>query len=361
MVNDVAIVHERLSEWGGSENCVVQMTEEWPQAPVFVPFAIPGRTFDGTLPHTGNVQWLYRGGGYAHLLPLLPQAFRRLPIPDTDVVVASHHAFANQVVFATDAPVVSYVHTPARWMWDPEKRRGEMGGRAGELALATMSARMRKNDYAAAQKVHTFLANSNEVKERISKWWHREAQVLHPPVNVDYYTPDPAVAREPFVLYAGRLVPYKRPEIAVRAAERAGIDIVIAGEGRALADCQAVAGPHTRFAGRPSDTELLQLYRSCSALLMPGEEDFGIVPVEAQACGAPVVAIDAGGARDIVIPGETGLLVDPEPQEGFVDRFAEALRQLQSIDFDPAVIRMNAERFSQANFREGMAAAVAAA
>lgn len=175
--------------------------------------------------------------------------------------------------------------------------------------------------------------------------------MLHPPVNVDYYTPDPAVAREPFVLYAGRLVPYKRPEIAVRAAERAGIDIVIAGEGRALADCQAVAGPHTRFAGRPSDTELLQLYRSCSALLMPGEEDFGIVPVEAQACGAPVVAIDAGGARDIVIPGETGLLVDRSHRRvcGPVRRGAAAA----AVDrLRPAVIRMNAERFSQANFRE---------
>jgi glycosyltransferase involved in cell wall biosynthesis len=346
----VTIVHERLTEWGGSENVVLEMTRLWPGAPVFVPFAEVGKSFDGTEPQTGNVQSLYRGGGYAHLLPLLPQSFRRLPIPDSDVVVASHHAFANQVVFATDAPVISYVHSPARWMWDPEKRRGEVGGKLGIGALAMMSARMRKKDYQAAQLVDTLLANSTAVQERIQRWWQRDATVVHPPVNIDYYTPDPAVERRNFVLYAGRLVPYKRPDLAIAAAERAGVNIVVAGEGRALAECQAAAGPRTTFIGRPSDEELLRLFRSCSALLMPGEEDFGIVPVEAMACGSPVIAINAGGARDIVIPERTGLLVDPGPADTFIDRFADAIKALASADFSAVRIRAQAETFSPQRF-----------
>jgi glycosyltransferase involved in cell wall biosynthesis len=207
--------------------------------------------------------------------------------------------------------------------------------------------------------VHTMVANSREVARRIERWWDREATVVHPPVDTDYYTPDPDVPREDFFLIAGRLVPYKRPDLAVRAAERAGVPLVVAGDGRIRAEMEALAGPSTRFVGRVDDAGLRDLYRRCRALLMPGIEDFGIIPVEAMACGAPVIAIDAGGAQDSVLPGETGALVPVGGDE--VGTWAEALRSHDPDSYDPARVRAHAETFSRTRFRDAMADVVARA
>ncbi|WP_298804880.1 glycosyltransferase [uncultured Pseudokineococcus sp.] len=351
----VALVHERFTEWAGSEMVVEQLAHEWPSALVHAPVVQEGVVPADLRPRLrpGRLSPLARpGGGYAHLLPALPLAHARTRLPDADVVVASHHAFATQVVHATSAPVVAYVHSPARWVWDADMRRGEVGGRAGEALLGAFSAAFRPADRRAAQRVRTLVANSSAVAERIQRWWGRESVVVHPPVDVDAYTPDPSVEREDFFLLAGRLVPYKRPELAVRAATLAGVPLVVAGDGRARADCERVAGPTVRFVGRTTDAEQLDLYRRCRALLMPGVEDFGIVPVEAQATGAPVVAAGAGGALDTVLPGRTGALVREEP-DGAVERWADALRAFDA-DLDPAAVRAHAEGFSRARFRSRM-------
>ena len=281
-------------------------------------------------------------------------------MPPSDVVIASHHAFANQVVHASDVPVVSYVHSPARWVWDPSLRAGEVGGRVGQLGLAAFATVYRPVDVAAAARVHTLLGNSTAVVRRIEDWWQRPATVVHPPVDTERYVPDPEVPREDFFLLAGRLVAYKRPDLAVRAAQAAGVRLVVAGEGRARAELEQLAGPGTTFLGRVSDDELRQLYRRCAALLMPGVEDFGIVPVEAQACGTPVLAIDAGGTQDTVLPGVTGELVPPAgalPEE--VARWAAALRDFDPARYDPVTIRTHAEGFSRATFRTRMRDVVA--
>ncbi|ROP43694.1 glycosyltransferase [Pseudokineococcus lusitanus] len=360
----VALVHERFTEWAGSEMVVEQLAHEFPEALVHAPVADPANVPAELRPRLrpGRLSRLLRpGGGYAHLLPALPVAMARTRLPDVDVVVASHHAFASQVVHATDAPVVAYVHSPARWVWDREMRRGEVGGAAGEALLGAFSAAFRPADHRAAQRLRTVVANSTAVADRVRRWWDRDAVVVHPPVDVDSYTPDASVGREDFYLLAGRLVPYKRPELAVRAATAAGVPLVVAGDGRARADCERVAGPNVRFLGRTTDAEQLDLYRRCKALLMPGVEDFGIVPVEAQACGAPVVAAAEGGALDTVLPGRTGVLV-PEDGDGehAVARWAEALASTTG-DFDPGAIRTHAEGFSRAHFRERMREVVLAA
>jgi glycosyltransferase involved in cell wall biosynthesis len=163
------------------------------------------------------------------------------------------------------------------------------------------------------------------------------------------------VPREDFFLLAGRLVPYKRPDLAVRAARQAGVRLVVAGDGRARAEVEALAGPETAFVGRVDDDGLRDLFRRCRALLMPGVEDFGIVPVEAQACGAPVLAIDAGGARDSVVPGRTGELVPVAAAEDEVDVWARALASFDGAAYDPAGIRGHAESFSRTHFRRAMA------
>lgn len=373
----VTLVHERFTEWAGSEMVVEQLAEQWPQAQVFAPITseevIPESMRSRVRP--GSLTRLTRRGKYAHLLPLLPLAMASLPIPPSDVVIASHHAFATQVVHATDAPVIAYVHSPARWVWDASMRRGEVGGRMGDIALGAFSSVFRPVDRRAARRTHSMVANSAAVAKRIGDWWGREAMVIHPPVDTEFYRPDASVEREDFFLMAGRLVPYKRPDLAVRAATLAGVPLVVTGDGRGAAECRRMAGPTVRFLGRVSDEEQRDLFRRCRGLLMPAVEDFGIVAVEAQACGAPVLAAGAGGALDSVLPGVSGELV-PEPKEASgsgvaglagrddaaVRRWARQLAEFGTTDtFESARIREHAETFSRARFRAQMADAVTSA
>lgn len=359
----VALVHERFTEYAGSERVVDQLSALYPDAPVWSPITVPGAVPEplaGRLRGGALTRYVRGGTGYAHLLPLLPVAMRRLHVGDPDVVVASHHAFASQVVHATRAPVVAYVHSPARWVWEAEFRRGEAGGAVGSVALAAFAAAFRGTDRAAAQHLSGIVANSQAVRERVQQWWGRDAQVVPPPVDTELYTPDSSVVREDFFLLAGRLVPYKRPDLAIRAAQLAGVRLVVSGDGRFREQCERVAGPGTTFLGRTDTATQRDLYRRCAALLLPGVEDFGIVPVEAQACGAPVIAAAAGGALDTVVPGRSGVLVhaaDTAP-EGAGRIWAQALQDFDPSAFDAVAIREHAEGFSHASFRARMAEAV---
>lgn len=356
-MSSLALVHERFTDFAGSEMVVQQFSRIWPDASIHAPIVDPAVLPADMRVEATVLNRLYRHGGYAYLLPLLPTAMRKMHLPEVGAVLASHHAFANQVVWATNAPVISYVHSPARWMWDAQMRAGEFGGKPGELALAAFSATQRHRDLEAAQKVLSLIANSNAVAQRIRRWWGRKSTVIHPPVNTEFYRPDPSVVREDFVLVAGRMVPYKHPELAIAAAERAGVPVVVAGDGRAMHACRQQAGRHTTFLGRVTDDELRHLYQRCRCLAMPGEEDFGIIPVEAQACGAPVVALAAGGALDSVVPGRTGLLVDPHDA---LAGFAHAFEQVSAARFESAEIRSHAESFSRDVFRKRIKAHVEA-
>ena len=272
-----------------------------------------------------------------------------------DVVVVSHHAFATQAVFTTDAPVIAYVHSPARWAWEPEMRAQEAGGLAGAAALAVLARLAKSGEAAAAPRIRRVVANSSAVAQRIAKWWKRDdATVVHPPVDTDGFTPDPSVEREDFFLLAGRLVPYKRPDLAVAAATRAGVRLVVAGDGRSMKKCEELAGPDVTFLGHVPHDHLLDLHRRARALLMPGIEDFGIVPVESMATGTPVIALGAGGALDSVIPESTGVLVPLGDDEVIIDGFVSAMKSFAPSAYDRSHIRQWAEMFSEANFRAKM-------
>lgn len=357
----VALVHERFTEFGGSEAVVGEFVETWPDARVFAPIVAAG----GVREPVGSVHdsWLSRahsalGGRHAPLLPLVPRALRRMPLRDFDVVVISHHAFATQAALATDAPVVAYVHSPARWAWDREFRAQEAGGRAGQLALGALGALARRGELRAAPRLTHVVANSHAVAQRVTEWWGLPASVVNPPVQVARFTPEPTVAREDFFLCAGRLVPYKRADLAIRAARRAGVRLVVLGEGRFRAQLEALAGPETTFLGATSAERLQDMYRRCRALLMPGIEDFGIVPVEAMACGAPVLAVGAGGALDTVRPGVTGEYVPVGSDEQLVAALAALMRDFDSAAYDPTKIRDHALGFAPEVFRARMAATV---
>ncbi|MGW1738111.1 glycosyltransferase [Nocardia sp. NPDC001965] len=363
----MAIVHERFTEYGGSEAVVGELARTWPQARVFAPIvdaaaapAIahpPWDTVSGT--------WLSRAyaatgrRSHAPLLPLVPRALRRLPLRgEFDAVVVSHHAFATQAVFATDAPVIAYVHSPARWAWDPAFRAQEADSRAGRAALAALGGLARRTETAAAPHLTAVIANSHAVADRVRSWWGLPATVVNPPVRLDRFATDPTVPREDFLLFAGRLVPYKRPDLAIRAAQRAGARLVVVGDGRYRRRLEALAGPETTFLGAAPDEVLVEMYRRCRALLMPGVEDFGIVPVEAMACGTPVLAVGAGGSLDTVVPGLSGAHIAVGVDDEVVDGFAAALRDHSTTDLDPLRIRAHAESFGPEMFRARMAETV---
>lgn len=352
----VGIVHERFTEVGGSELVVRELARSWEStsvhAPIVDPAGIPpGLRVEGT--GDALLQRLYPGGGrYAHLLPLLPGAIRRLDLTGSDVIIASHHAFANRLTAPPGVPVVSYAHTPARWLWEAEMRRAEAAGRVGGTVLSGFAAVERGADRRAAQRMTRIVANSSAVRDRVARWWGREATVVHPPVDTEWFTPAD-VPREDFLLLAGRLVPYKRPEVAILAAARLDLPLVVAGDGRSKAALEAGAGPRTTFLGRVDDETMRTLFRRCRALLFPGEEDFGMVPVEAQACGAPVVALGRGGALDTVVDGVTGVfaLEDRWDADGGM---LDAVQRAWGMTFDPVAARANAERFTREVFVNGM-------
>jgi glycosyltransferase involved in cell wall biosynthesis len=363
----VAIVHEKFTVYAGSERVVGEMHRLWPDAPIFTSVCDPstvGPVLAGA--DIRPVRWLtplYRGGDhYAHLLPLLPFAHRSHDLRGFDVVVTSHHAFANLAACASrltpGTTVVSYTHTPARWMWDASMRADEVGGPVGRAALAGFAAMQRGADRDAARRLAGIVANSGEVARRVARWWGRDAAVVAPPVDVDRFQADATIPREDFFLLAGRLVPYKRPEVAVAAARRAGVRLVVAGDGRSRRACEAVAGGSVEFVGTPDDTMLRDLYRRCRALVYPGREDFGIMLVEAQACGAPVIALGEGAALETVVDGVTGVHYAPEPDP--VVALAAELRDFDASRFDHDAIAARARHYGPDRFRRELAAAAGA-
>ncbi|WP_194837296.1 glycosyltransferase [Nocardia sp. XZ_19_369] len=367
----VALVHERFTEYGGSEAVVAEFIKTWPGAAVFAPIVSPEgygslAAAVGTPMDPIHDTWLSRAhtalGGRAHapLLPFVPRALRRLPLAGRfDAVVVSHHAFGTQAVFATDAPVIAYVHSPARWAWDSAFRAQEAGGPAGRLALAGLGHLARRTETRAAPRLAHVIANSYAVAARVQDWWGLPSTVVSPPVRIERFTPDPAIAREDFFLFAGRLVPYKRADLAIRAVQRAGGRLVVLGDGRHRRYLEEIAGSETTFLGAASDEVLLDMYRRCRALLMPGVEDFGIVPVEAMACGTPVLAVGAGGALDTVRPGVTGEYVDFGTDAAVVDGLAGRLRDFDPARYDPLSIAGHAGTFAPAAFRSRVADVVA--
>ncbi len=359
----IALVHERLTELGGSEKVVDILAAGLDVSSVFVPIRDRhgmGLALDLHRTATSPLQTLYRHDGrYAHLLPLLPFSFRSFDPGAADVVLVSHHAFANRVTSVVgDRPIVSYVHSPARWMWDVQFRHAEVGSRSNRLLLGAFSASQRRFDRIAARRLTTVVANSSEVAGRIRRWWDVEAEVIPPPIDVEFFTPSDPAEREDFVLYAGRLVGYKRPDVAIRAAQRAGVRLVVAGEGRELQRCRSLAGPETTFVGAVGDDRLRQLFRRSRALIFPGLEDFGMIPVEAQATGTPVLGLGQGGICDTVIDGATGIWagsgVDPHDTEALVSAFASALSSADFSAFDQKKIRVHAEQFGVSGFLHRM-------
>ena len=282
----------------------------------------------------------------------MPLAWRLMPGPaGVDAVVSSSHACAKAVRVEPGTPHLCYCHTPMRYAWDfdAEQERFPRGSRTVARGLM---AGFRRWDRATASNVTRFMANSRAVADRIRRFYGREAQVVPPPVRTDFFTP--GEEREDGFLYVGRLNGYKRPDLVVEAFRDLPYRLTVVGRGSMLPALRAAATSNVEFRESVDDDELRSLYRRSRAMVYPVDEDFGIVMAEAQACGTPVISIDAGGALDIVEDGRTGWLMTGRG----VDDLRALVRRAAEEPLDPAEIRGGAERFSSAAYRDTVRAAV---
>jgi glycosyltransferase involved in cell wall biosynthesis len=340
----------------GGEKVLEALCELYPDADIFTLFHARGSVSQMIERHrisTSLVQALpFARSQYRRYLPLFPTAIEQFDLDPYDLVISSSHCAAKAVVAAGRARHICYCHSPMRYAWDqfdayfgPER----VGAFASRWLYRPMLARLARWDAATAPRVGRFVANSQYVAGRIRRYYNREATIVYPPVDTIFYHPDTTVPGSHFLIVSA-LVPYKRIDLAIAACRRAGARLRIVGEGPDRARLEQQANGGVEFAGRLSDEEIRDEYRRALAVLMPGEEDFGIVPVEAQACGRPVVALARGGALETVIHGDTGVLFDAPTAESL----ATALAQASAIVFDPDRLRSHAERFSRDRHLERM-------
>ena len=344
-----AIVHDWLTIPGGSEKVLFELMEMLPEADLFTSVYDPSRWPVSLRDRVINVSFLDRVPGarqhYPKLLPLMNRAFESFDLTGYDLVVSSSHSCAKNVLTESDALHLCYCHTPMRHAWEPRHLAGELRG-GSALAARMMLPRLRRDDLAGAVRPDVYVANSNHVAGRIRKHYRRDAIVVHPPVEVERHLHRPR-REDDYYLVLGRVVPYKKVDLAVGACATLGRPVKVIGEGRGLEAARAAGGPDAEFLGYQPDQDVAELLSGARALLFPGEEDFGIVPVEAQAAGVPVIAYGAGGVRDTVVEGETGVF----HAEQTVTSVASAILQFESMEFDEYRIRANARRFGPARFR----------
>lgn len=350
----LAVAHDWMVTYAGSERVVEAILEAYPDSrlltTLFEPDRLPPilrRAEPSFLQHvptaTRHHEWL---------LPAMPIAWAvRPPIDSVAAVVSSSHACAKAVRIADGIPHLCYCHTPMRYAWDFESESQRFPAAIRPPARVLMAG-FRRWDRRTVAGVDAFVANSTAVAERIARFYDRSAEVIHPPVDTDLFTP--GGDRTDDFLYVGRLVGYKRPDLVVDAF--AGLDqrLIVVGNGHLLPTLRERASSNVTFLGHVDSATLLRLYRSSRALVFPAEEDFGIAMAEAQACGTPVIALNRGGARDIVDDGETGWLLG----EATLEEVQSAVRRAAGETLDAGEIRARAERFSRDRFKREFVAAV---
>ncbi|HEY4811326.1 MAG TPA: glycosyltransferase [Solirubrobacteraceae bacterium] len=343
----VSLVHDYLLVMRGAERTFAAIADLYAQAPVFTLLYDEQGTNERFVDHAVITSPLQRLGArqsnFRRLLPLYPSAVGRLRLPPSDLVLSSSSAFAHGVRVPEGAIHLCYCYTPFRYAWyEHERALGETRPLLRPL-LRSQLRRIRRWDLAASHRVDAYFAISQLSRDRIKRYYGREAAIIHPPVETHRFSPD-----EPgdSLLMVSELVGHKRLRIALEAARRAHAPIRIVGSGPAHANLRH-AYPEAEFLGRTSDEDLAKLYAKARAVIVPSMEEFGITAVEAQASGRPVIAAAAGGALETVIEGRTGLLAKLDD----VGAFQRAIESIDDLQFDPTEAVQNAERFSVATFQ----------
>ena len=356
----VALVHDYLNQMGGAENVLLTLHEVFPDAPIYTSFYRPEdmppafRELDIRTTFLQRLGPLTRYPRHQRLLPLYPVAFEHLDLRQFDVVLSNSSAWCKGVITREDARHICYCLSPMRFAWNThEYLAGEQIGWLARKFLPPLLTRTRLWDVTSSSRVDEFIAISRAVKSRIRKFYRRDATILFPPVDTTQFAPTRDV--EDYFLVVSRLVPYKRVDLAIQAFNRLGLPLRVIGEGRDRARLESMAQPNVQFLGYVNDGERRRHFARYQALIFPGEEDFGLVPVETQASGRPVIAYAAGGALDTVEDGKTGVFF----AERTVDALCAAVERFTGITFYTGAIVAHAAAFDTTIFKEKLAARVA--
>ncbi|MCX2982102.1 glycosyltransferase family 4 protein [Halieaceae bacterium IMCC14734] len=350
---DLVLVHDYLIQMGGAERVVATMANAFPESPIYTsaterPALLPeliGREIHNTW--VDSLPGVYRH--FKKLFPIYPVAFKSLRIPSRKAAWISSSTFAKCIRAPEGMITFCYLHNPTRFLWDAENfLRYEVSSGLVRAAVKASTPYLRRIDIAAARRMDHIIANSENVRKQIEQCYDRESTIIYPPVNVERF--EVATASKGYYLVLSRLVGYKGLDRAVLAFR--GLDRIlhVVGEGPDRARLESLAGDNVRFFGHVSDEEIREQLSSCEALIFPGFEDFGIVPVEAQACGKPVIAYAKGGALETVVEGETGVFF----REPTAESLRDALLEMEKHSWDTAAIRRHAEQFSETVFLEKM-------
>ena len=351
----VALVHDFLVDVRGAERVFLALCDLFPEALLFTAVYDEEGTDGGFAHRTVNTSFLQRlrpsARTFRALLPLYPAAMESLDLRGYDLVISSSSAWAHGVIPDDDAVHVCYCHNPFRYAWNARQETLAARGPFGRAALGAVFQRWRQWDWIAAQRVDAYIANSQTTKRRVARYFGREATVLHPPVEVERFSP--GTPGEAYVVLS-ELMPHKRIDVAIRAFNELRLPLVVVGNGPDARRLHRLAGPTVSFTGRVSDAEAAHLLSRARALVVTATEEFGIAAVEAQAAGRPVIALHEGGVRETVVEGETGAFFDrPEP-----DALVAAVRAFDPLAIDPEACVANAARFDVAHFRHGLRALV---
>ena len=351
---NIALVHDWLTGMRGGEKVLEVLCELFPDATLFTLVHKQGSvspTIEKMKIKTSFLQHVPGGKEhYQHFLPLYPAAAKNLNLHDFDLVISSSHAAAKAVTVRPDALHICYCHTPMRYIWDQyEQYFGkENAPLYMRLAVRMILGYLREWDKRTARRVNHFIANSMNVQERIKRIYQRDSFVIYPPVDANRFIVDRG--NKGYYLIVSALVPYKRVDVAVRAFAGLNDKLVVIGQGAELAKLKAVAKDNVTFIGWAGNDELSRYYAECKALIFPGEEDFGIVPLEAMASGKPVIAFGKGGLLETVAEGKTGVFFHEQTPESL----REALKESESMQFDPEVIHSHAIQFDRSIFKKRM-------
>ena len=361
----VALVHDWLTGMRGGERCLEALCEMYPDADLYTLIYLPEKVSPVIRAANVRASWVSRLPGiqhyYRYCLPIFPRTVERFDLRDYDLIVSSSHCVAKGV-FPRSALHLAYIHSPMRYVWDMHGAYfGEGASWPARLGMAVWRKSLQDWDVQSAERVGCFVASSKHIAGKIKNFYGRESVVIHPPVELSrFYIGRPA--DEPYFLIVSALVPYKKIELAIEAFSQMGVSLKIAGEGPLAKSLQKRAAANVEFLGWVDDARLADLYAGCEAVIFPGEEDFGIVPLEAQASGRPVIAYGKGGARESVIGiddperGSAGrptgvFFMDATPSSLIV-----AVERYHKIKhrFEPSFLRCHASRFSRAAFKSQM-------
>ena len=348
----LAFVYDRINKIGGAERVLKALHEIWPQAPFYTAVYSPKRAefAKGWQIKTSFLQRIPFARSHHEIFPwLTPIAFESFSFDDFDLVISITSAEAKGIITKPDTLHVCYCLTPTRYLWSHSKQYLQAAPKWQRQFIKLLTPKLRSWDKVAAQRPDSYLAISKNVNQRIKKYYHRDSDVIYPSVDTNFFRPitDHQSLITSHFLVVSRLVSYKRIDLAVKACTKLKLPLVVVGVGNQLSKLKKIAGSTIKFVGKVTDKELLKLYQSCRALIFPGEEDFGISPLEAQSTGKPVIAYRAGGAKETIIEGKTGEFFDTLS----VSSLFSKLESFDSTRYNPKLIAHHAANFAEGKFK----------